>query len=214
MATLIELELPATDTALGGVFDRIPSFHCHMERAAASGFPGLWLAGAERAEIEAALDDDPSVNAYSRLRAATDQWLYHIEFVDEVCEIVSLLFDEEGTILAAAADDGTWSIRLRFPDRESATRTYHRLLDRDIDVDVVCLRTESAEDTDRLGLTPEQYETLVAAVERGYFDVPRQVSIRELAEEFDISNQSVSERLRRASATVLTARLNANGNRF
>ncbi len=208
MATFVELALSATDTALGRVFDRIPSFHCRMEQAAASEFPGLWLAGSERSDIETALDDDPSVETYSHVRAGIDEWLYRIRFVDEVCEIVSLIFEENGTILAASADDGTWSIQLRFPDHESATRSYHRLVERDVDVNVVSLRQCRDKNPNQPGLTPEQYEALVTAVDRGYFEIPRQVSIQELADEFDISNQSVSERLRRASSTVLSTELN------
>lgn len=208
MTTFVELALSATDTALGRVFDRIPSFHCTMEQAAASEFPGLWLAGGERSDIETALDDDPSVETYTHVRDGTDEWLYKIRFVDEVCEIVSLIFQEEGTILSASADDGTWLIQLRFADHESATRVYHRLLDRDIDIDVVSLQKCRDENPKQSGLTPEQYEAIVTAVDRGYFEIPRQVSIQELADEFDISNQSVSERLRRASSTVLSTELN------
>jgi predicted DNA binding protein len=49
----------------------------------------------------------------------------------------------------------------------------------------------------QFGLTPPQREALVAAVEAGYFDIPRDVTTTELAEEFAISDQTFIERLRR-----------------
>jgi len=48
------------------------------------------------------------------------------------------------------------------------------------------------------GLTPLQRDTLIQAVQGGYYSIPRGVSTQELAETFDISDQAVTERLRRA----------------
>ena len=48
------------------------------------------------------------------------------------------------------------------------------------------------------GLTAPQRETLMYAVEMGYYALPRQISTQEIANEFDISDQAASERLRRA----------------
>jgi predicted DNA binding protein len=48
------------------------------------------------------------------------------------------------------------------------------------------------------GLTPAQRETLVAAVDGSYYPIPRRLSTEDLADRFDISDQAVTERLRRA----------------
>ncbi len=53
------------------------------------------------------------------------------------------------------------------------------------------------------GLTPVQRETLLLAVDRGYYAIPRECTTLELAEELDISDQAVTERLRRAIVTVV-----------
>ncbi|ADB61783.1 Bacterio-opsin activator HTH domain protein [Haloterrigena turkmenica DSM 5511] len=208
MPTFVEFELPAAETALGETFDRVRSCYCYLERAVVSETPGFWFGGTERLAIEAALEADPTVDAYSRMRAASDEWLYEIRFADEVYELGTLPLEEGGTILAASADRGVWSLRLRFPDHESATRTYRRFLERDVDVDVASVRKGPKTGPERPGLTVVQYETLVAAIERGYYEVPREVSVQELADEFGISDQSVSERLRRASSQILATELN------
>lgn len=53
------------------------------------------------------------------------------------------------------------------------------------------------------GLTDRQQEALRTAYELGYFDIPRQASLEEVATELDISASSVSERLRRAQTQVI-----------
>ncbi|GAB7090231.1 hypothetical protein JCM18237_05020 [Halorubrum luteum] len=51
-------------------------------------------------------------------------------------------------------------------------------------------------------LTDVQRETLVRAVEAGYYSTPRAVSLDSLADEFDVSKSAVSQRLRKAEATI------------
>ena len=53
------------------------------------------------------------------------------------------------------------------------------------------------------GLTDHQQEALRTAYERGYFDIPRQASLEEVAAELDISASSLSERLRRAETQLI-----------
>ena len=53
------------------------------------------------------------------------------------------------------------------------------------------------------GLTNHQQEALRTAYELGYFDIPRQASLQEVASELDIAASSVSERLRRAQTRLI-----------
>lgn len=52
-------------------------------------------------------------------------------------------------------------------------------------------------------LTEIQRETLIRAVAVGYYSFPREVSLDVLCEEFDISKSAVSQRLRKAEATIV-----------
>ncbi|WP_396611171.1 helix-turn-helix domain-containing protein [Haloferax sp. S1W] len=56
----------------------------------------------------------------------------------------------------------------------------------------------------RAELTARQREVLETAVERGYYDIPRQVSVEALADELDCSPSTVSEHLRKVESNVLT----------
>lgn len=57
-------------------------------------------------------------------------------------------------------------------------------------------------DPDRL-LTDHERRLLVAAVEHGYYDTPRDCSLTELAEFRDVAKSKVSETLHRAEGTVI-----------
>lgn len=53
-------------------------------------------------------------------------------------------------------------------------------------------------------LTNRQREVLVAAHERGYFEVPRQATAEDVAEALDLDRSTVSEHLRRAERNLIS----------
>lgn len=57
------------------------------------------------------------------------------------------------------------------------------------------------------GLTPKQRETLVTALELGYFDVPQRSTMEDVAEEVGVSQQAVSKRLRHGHSNLITSAL-------
>ena len=55
----------------------------------------------------------------------------------------------------------------------------------------------------RYGITEDQRELLVGAVDEGYLDIPRACSLEELGREFDISSNAASERFRRGASSLI-----------
>ena len=53
-------------------------------------------------------------------------------------------------------------------------------------------------------MSPEQRAVMRAAVERGYYETPREIGLDELAAELDIPRSTLSYRLRRAEASLAT----------
>ncbi|WP_207586974.1 helix-turn-helix domain-containing protein [Halomontanus rarus] len=207
MATIAEFRLSADDSALGSAFDDVPSLTCEMEQVIAANDLGMWMSGADRSTIEAALEADPSVDNYSEVTGDDDRWLYNIEFGDDVTDLFSMVVEEGGTLLTASATNGLWTVRIRFEDREDASRIYDQMKERNVHADLLRLHELSTDTADEIGLTPEQYEALTAAINHGYFEIPRDASMEELADELDISHQALSERLRRAYRTLVTTEL-------
>jgi predicted DNA binding protein len=56
-------------------------------------------------------------------------------------------------------------------------------------------------------LTDDQRETLVAGLEAGYYNIPRDLTAKELADRLSISHQALSERLRRAYRGLIESTL-------
>lgn len=98
-----------------------------------------------------------------------------------------------------------WSFTVRFRDHADLTRFHQFYQDNDfpVHIDRVYAPDEASRTEYGFGLTPEQRETLTVAVENGYFSVPRETKLEEIAEEANITKQAASERVRRGTETIL-----------
>ena len=109
-----------------------------------------------------------------------------------------------GVLLACTLDhDGMWMC-MRFPNRSALAACREYCTERDCSFSLKGLQTTTAgRDGGSNGLTTTQEEILTAALDEGYFNIPRDTTMDELADLFDISNQAASERLRRGMSNVL-----------
>ncbi|SIR88937.1 helix-turn-helix domain-containing protein [Natronorubrum thiooxidans] len=214
MTSIADIEIPADGTGTGELFEAVPSLTCEMERVIASSGHGLWLSGPSQDAIETALDKAGAVGAYSLINSDddNDRWLYDIEFEPDTIDVFEVVLEEGGTVLSASASSDTWLLSIRFTDRDCVSSLYDRLDDEGVTPTVVRLFDLAEEASSQCGLTTRQYETLVAAIDHGYFEIPREVSMQELSEELDISHQALSERLRRAYRALVTSELNVSEN--
>ncbi|MFW5948847.1 MAG: helix-turn-helix domain-containing protein [Halolamina sp.] len=60
-------------------------------------------------------------------------------------------------------------------------------------------------------MAPEQRETLRAAIERGYYETPREITVGELADHLDVPQSTVSYRLRQAEAHLAKGYVGVDG---
>ncbi|MFC7214502.1 helix-turn-helix domain-containing protein [Saliphagus sp. GCM10025308] len=210
MTTIADFEIDASTVALGETFDTLPELTCSVEQVIAAADRGLWFEGADRSELEAALEDDPTVDDVALIAAdkADGQLLYDVTMGDDALDVFELILEERGTVLSASANEGRWHLRVRFIDHDDASRLYDRLEESEANSTLKRLTElrEAPSTTDRL--TEKQYETLLTAFEQGYFTIPRETSMEELADELGISHQALSERFRRAYRELVLTALN------
>jgi len=108
-------------------------------------------------------------------------------------------------LLGATGGADRWEIELRFPSHETLSDFQAYYVDHDIPVSIEKIYNPTKPDAGPwYGLTAVQRETLTNAVEDGYYSLPRRISTKELAAEFDVSDQAVTERLRRGISTLVT----------
>lgn len=199
------LDMPLLQEALAAV----PAMGLDVEQEAAPSSASTLLtvraAGGEFDAFEAALERDPTVRAVTVLdESLGDERVYQLEIPASETTYWKWL-SLGGVLLDATGTEAGWTVRMRFPDREalSAYRTYCQ--DRGITFTLRSVQdVVDSTDTYPYGLTAPQYELLAAALEGGYFEVPRGTRMGDLANEFDISDQAASERLRRALSRLLS----------
>ncbi|MGM0718086.1 MAG: helix-turn-helix domain-containing protein [Halobacteriota archaeon] len=166
----------------------------------------FWVESDDFAAFEAALNVDPTVTAPRVLTEANTRRLYRVTFTSRGDDVATFPAWSELDLVVLNGErthDG-WSVRMRIPDRD-ALKTY-----RDICQEQgFCFQLQAVyQDTGEPALPlPEisapQQEALTKAYQMGYFEIPRGASLAEVAERLELSQQAVSERLRRGAATLV-----------
>ena len=207
--------LDADAVALAETFDRLPDLRVEVERIAAhateSTMPCLWTSGVDFGALDAALAADPSVDGVIEDSAFPGEKYYQVDWSEGVERRVDAFIDHEASILAATGTAEGWALRFRFVTREQFDAFREFLVDRDHEFALLNLAEPEVPRRWSSDLTAAQREALVAAAERGYFEVPRGVTTRDLAAELDVSHQALSELLRRATGNLVDATLVREG---
>ena len=209
MSVIAEFSVPAETLALSHTLERTPEMIVQVERVVAHDedrvMPYFWIRGGDYADFEAAVEDDPSTRNVTKLDEYEDGTLYRAEWTQDIESIVYAYLETGATIVEATGRADEWELRMRFDDEPLVA-----------DFQDYCERNDISFELNRLyhpsepmaggqyGLSPKQRTALVTALESGYFDVPRSVSMADLAEELDISQQSLSKLLRRAHRNMIT----------
>ncbi|MDG5777272.1 helix-turn-helix domain-containing protein [Haloarculaceae archaeon H-GB2-1] len=173
-----------------------------------------WLESDDFDAVERAIRDDPSVENPVVLTDLGDRRLYRFDLaeVGKESSIMPILADVGGVHQELTADAEGWRNRTRFPDRESFERLRRFCSDNDIPFRFERLWQQSDRDGGRpSAVTEAQHETLLAAVESGYLDVPRKCSLAELGAELGISQSAASERFRRGTKRLVESTLGSEG---
>lgn len=212
MSTIAEVEVPASAFALSETLTDVPDAVFEpvkiVARDKSTAIPYLWALTDDRDALEAAFADDDSVGEFVCLEDMGGEYLYRMEWVYKIRALTQLLVEGESTILSARGRSDVWDFRILFPNRDSLSTTYEFCKSTDVELDVQNIYELDQTRNGRYGLTPGQYEILLLALDRGYYDIPRRIDIRGLADELEISHQAASERLRRGHQTFISNGLN------
>ncbi len=207
MATIVKGSLPAEEFALCESLSALSDVEFEVEQIVESGadavMPLLWVRGADTEEITEALETDPSVRNPSLLVDVDGEQLYRMEWVGQVQLVLQMLTNSQATVTDAYGVGDTWYLRVLYPDRDSLSATIDYCTENGLAFDVESIRELEGEPAGRYGLSEGQYEALTEAAERGFYEIPRGITLKELAEELDTSHQALSERLRRGTQSLV-----------
>lgn len=202
MSVTVSLSLAAEEFPLGRVFQALPDARIELERVIPSGealLPYAWVYGEDAETVRAAIETTDHVSHVDVLDALPDRTLVRIDWEPSVDGVIDAIADHQAAILEADGDADRWRFGLRFPSSDAASRFQTACREASLHLDINSVHDTTEKGTDRShDLTAPQREVLERAFEDGYFDIPRQTTLVTIADEFGISDQAASERLRRA----------------
>ncbi|MFC7137460.1 helix-turn-helix domain-containing protein [Halobaculum litoreum] len=169
-----------------------------------------WLDADDLEELDAAIAADPTVGDRLALTESNDRVLYRLDFADayKAVSVRSIIGEVGGVNDVITADADGWHLKTAFPSREAIEHVYGFCCRNDIPFTLERIYEQSdLFGSGNGGLTDRQHETLVAAVESGYLDIPRRASLADLADTLGISESAASERFRRGVKRLVTATL-------
>ncbi len=204
MALIAELTTPSDEFLLGWTLGQRPDVSVRVERMVVDGdanvTPYFWVEGADLDAFEDVLRDDRSLADVELLEAHDDQRLYRGIWEVDVSMLVNALDDVDATVLEATGHNGDWNHRILFADQGALSRFHDLMRSRDVTFDLERLHTsDSPTEYGKFDVTDDQREALVAAHELGYFRVPREATLQDVADRLGISRNAASARLRRGT---------------
>ncbi|RRJ28160.1 bacterio-opsin activator domain-containing protein [Halocatena pleomorpha] len=219
MSLIAEFRLFNPNFPLMDSLSTVPDMQLRVEQAIAEHSEQpilfLWANGDDFETFESALASDRTVEDSTRIEDTGDRRLYRVQ-VTERSEMVLYPAElEAGTsrLSVLASEDGV-KTRMRLPDRR-AIRQFRKICDEyDVSLSLQGLyEDDGSTRIGRYGLSPKQQTALQKAMSRGYYTVPRTITLEDLARELDISRQAASERLRRGCHLLIKNTLGgANSN--
>ncbi|SFR99010.1 HTH DNA binding domain [Halomicrobium zhouii] len=169
----------------------------------------VWVAERHLPGFEAAVATDETVRSFRHLTRTEDRRLYRLTLSETGQDVSTYLAAAEADIvildLTVSADGMRFVARV--PSREALRAYAEACGDRGVGFQLTRLyedgTSEDASGGTEYGLTESQYEALSKALELGYFEVPRETSVSEIAAALDVSGQAVSTLLRRGEKNLL-----------
>lgn len=205
MSVYVELSLDPSAFSLRERLPLPPGITLEFEPLVPVGdavFPLIRVTGGDPDQAVSVIRSLVSVDDVRVVESSGDETLLRVSWSAEFSDFIDGVRAADGAVLSARGDRDSWQVALRFPDHAALTRFRDVCRDRDIGYTVERIDRQGP-DPGEVGLQPKQEQTLRLALSRGYFDVPRDVTLQELADELGVSDQSVSERLRRGIETIV-----------
>ncbi len=212
MSTIAEIELAASEFALAHTLEAFPDTEFEVVRIAAHDrnhlMPYLRASKGEIDSLPDRLEDDSSVEAITIVDELEDEILFRMSWIEDIEAVLHMVLEQEASVVEMHGLNDTWYLRVLFPDRESLSATHEFCTDHGLTFTIRNIHDlERSVSRGEFGLTREQYEALVTAAEFGYFNVPREATMGDLADKLGVSQQALSERLRRGHKTLINGAL-------
>jgi predicted DNA binding protein len=208
MSVIAHLRVPADSFELGQILDISGDRSIVLEDLVPLGeqaVPFFTVFGTDESRaFSEAVQAHPSVTDIQQVSSHDDRTLFAFEWDVAQDELFRGIHETKAHLLNATGGPDTWEFELRFRTHESLSEFREYCSAADIALEVGRIYNPARPESGQFyGLTQRQRDTLVRAVRGGYYSLPRKISTQDLADEFGISDQAVTERLRRAIVALV-----------
>jgi predicted DNA binding protein len=208
MSVIVEFRAPSGEFELGQILSVTGNSTVELETLVPLGgatVPLFWIYNSSRDSFVENVGRHASVEETTAIDEFDDRTLFTLDWDANQDHLVEAVRANNGQVLSAVGSAVSWRFEVRFPAHEALSAFSTDCEDAGISLEVTRVYNPSDPDVRPwYGLTEPQLEALTLAIRMGYYDIPRECTTKELADELGISDQAVTERLRRAIATLAT----------
>ncbi|SDR18369.1 helix-turn-helix domain-containing protein [Natronobacterium texcoconense] len=211
MATEATFTVPSNEFSLGTVFKQLPDVSVELERIIPAQdvvIPYFWVRGTRVDDVEGAFSEHPGVKGIQFIDSVEDEHLLRVEWAMDHDDVLTTLTETEVALIEAIGTNKQWTFDIRGDARGDIADFQSRCREVDIPITLTELHALTPVETaTEAALTDTQQEALVLAYERGYFESPRETTMKEIGDELGITQQAVASRLRRGIKHILGSTL-------
>lgn len=204
MGAIATFSLPAEQFLLGRVTDAGTAVEVEqlgIGKEAETHY--FWVDSEASNPFERTAHESP-ISAFQCLDRLPDWELYRGEWAVSEDALTAELVDSGPEVLSGRLRDDAWAFRLGFADLTRLPDFQrHCVQEADLDLQLDRVYKPVVSTSIETELTEAQREALVTAYEEGYFEVPRRTTLVDLAERMELSDQAISERLRRGQRELI-----------
>lgn len=208
MSVIVEFRVPSTDFELGRILTVEGMSSIELESLVPTGdaaVPLFWIQDSPRDSFLERIKRHPAVNDASVVDTFEDRTLFTLDWDAERDRVFEGISEHDGQLLSALGTSESWEFELRVASHDTLSDFMAYCEEANLPLTITRVYNPTKPDAGPwYGLTEPQREAMVLAVQMGYYDIPRGCTTKELAEELGISDQAVTERLRRAIVTLAT----------
>ncbi len=208
MSVFAEFHIPTEVLALEQTFENAPETVIEVERVVAATdilTPYFWVSTSDLDRFEEAAKADTSVENLEQVDTFEDAALYRANWTENVESIVYAYTNIGALILEATGSADVWELQMRFDDHDRLRQFQEYCVEHGLPYDLQRLHDISNPKTSsQYDLTDKQHTALMTAWEAGYFETPREATLEDLASDLEISQQALSNRVRRGLNTLIS----------
>jgi hypothetical protein len=209
MILIADVSVPSDAFPLGRQLDGFSDTEIELERLVSlteTVVPLFRVDGDDVPAIRDSLTDHPETHSVQILTEANGRALLELRTSSDSDGLVETVVETDAQVLHAEGTSEIWDFRLQFRSRDRLVEFRECCADDNIPLTLRRLYNPTVP-AENGRLTDSQYEALVTAFEKGYFEAPRAASMDQLAAEFGISDSALSQRLRRGTSALIAETL-------